>query len=84
MDGKHILPDKGYTYGIMLTAAIAVLTLICTLFLENKFVVCVKGKKVNWKNSEEEEREDFNETTTLIKLKKVSSFKHGQKHLSIR
>ena len=64
--------DKGYTYGIMYTTAIAVLALICTLFLENKFAVCIKGKKVNGKyNHEEEDVEDANETMTFIKLKSI-------------
>ena len=51
----------------MFTAAIADLALICTLFLESKFAVFVKGKKVNVKYScEEEENVDANETTILI------------------
>ena len=64
-------PDKRYTYVIMFTAANAVLALICTFSLENKFAVCVKGKKVNEEYSYEEEKGeeeniDANETTTLI------------------
>ena len=46
-----LLGQKGYTYAIMFTTATAVLALICTLFLENKFAVCVKAKKVNGKYS---------------------------------
>ena len=58
--------DKGYTYAIMFTAATVVPTLFCTLSLENKFAVFVKGKKVNEKYNCEEEEEDTNETTILI------------------
>ena len=51
----------------MFTAATAVLALICTFFLESKFAVFVKGKKVNVKYGYEEEKgEDANENTTLI------------------